>query len=154
MNPIVAILSPAPSMEAAEEGLTWHMPLRLKPFLDPFARTLPFLASGAAFDAWHSLSVFCPEKFAAQNGEPARQARMNATEAPDAGLLRRDLQCEFPQSLREHLVKPFRIAGEPKGAHNVVSVSADQRFAATVRLDHLFTPSVQRLVQIDVGPHG
>jgi hypothetical protein len=69
MNPIVAILSPAPSMEAAEEGLTWHMPLRLNPFLDPFARTLPFLASGAAFDAWHSLSVFCPEKFAAQNGD-------------------------------------------------------------------------------------
>ena len=146
MHPIVAIMSPEPSIEAAADGLTWQMPVRLNPFLDPFARTLQSLARGAAFDAGHSLSVFFPEKFEAPKGDPARQARMKATEAQDAGLLRGDLQFEFPPSLREHLVKPFRIAAEPKGAPKVVSVSADQRLASTVRLDQLVKPSVPRLV--------
>jgi hypothetical protein len=88
MDPIVAIVSPEPSIEALEEGSTRHMPIRLNPCLDPFARTLQFLASGAAFDARHALSVFFPKEFEAQKGEPARHARMNATESQDTGLRR------------------------------------------------------------------
>jgi len=87
MNPIVALMSPEPSLEAVEAGWTWHMPVRLNPFLDPLARTLPFLASGAACDTRHSLSVFCPETFEAHKGEPPRHARMKATAAQDTGLL-------------------------------------------------------------------
>jgi hypothetical protein len=117
-------MSPQPSVEALEEGVTRQMPIGLHPCLDPFARTLPFLASGAAFDTRHALSVFFPETFKAQNGEPARHAWMKATEAQDPGLLRCDLQCEFPQSLRERLVKPFRITAEPKGADQVIGVAA------------------------------
>ncbi|MGH2670269.1 MAG: hypothetical protein ACRDH5_14330, partial [bacterium] len=77
-----------PSIKAAEEGFPRHMPIRLHPFLDPSARTLPFLASGAACDPRHALSVFFPETCEAQKGEPTRLAWMNATEAQEAGLLR------------------------------------------------------------------
>jgi hypothetical protein len=88
MDPIVAIMSPQPSVEALEEGVTRQMPIGPNPFLDPLARTLQFLASGAAFDTRHALSVFCPAKFNAPTGEPARHARMNAAEAQEPGLLR------------------------------------------------------------------
>jgi hypothetical protein len=81
-------MSPEPSIEAVEEGVTWQMPVRLNPFLDPFARALQFLASGAALDTRHSLSVFFPEKFEAHKGEPARHARMKSTASQDAGLFR------------------------------------------------------------------
>jgi hypothetical protein len=81
MDPIVAIMSPQPGVEALEEGVTRQMPIGPHPFLDPLARTLQFLASGAAFDTRHALSVFFPEKFKAQKGEPARHARMKAAEA-------------------------------------------------------------------------
>jgi hypothetical protein len=92
-------MTPQPSIESFEEGLTRQMPIRLNPFLDPSARTLQFLASGAAFDTRHSLSVFCPEKFEAQKGEPARHAGMKATESQATGLRRCHLSCEFPQPL-------------------------------------------------------
>ena len=124
MDSIVAIMPSQPSIEAVEEGFPRHMPIRLHPCLDPLARSLPLLARGAAFDPRHALSVFLPIKFEASKGEPSCHARMKAAEAPDAGLLRGDLQFEFPQSLRERLVEPFRIAAEPKGADQVVGVAA------------------------------
>jgi hypothetical protein len=139
-------MTPQPSLESVEEGLTRHMPIRLNPCLDPSARTLPFLASGAAFDPRHSLSVFCPETFEAQQGEPARHAGMNATESQDTGLLRCHLSCEFPQPLGSHLIEPFRITAEPKGAYQVIGVSASQGRASTRGFDHLFTPQVQRIM--------
>ena len=71
---------------------------------------------------------------------------MNATEAPDAGLRRCPLSCEFPQPLRERLVKPFRIAAEPKGADQVIGVAADQRLAAAPGFDHPVKPPVQRIM--------
>jgi hypothetical protein len=151
LHPRVAIVSPEPSLESDEEGLTRQMPVRLNPCLDPLARTRQCLASGAAFDPRHSLSVVFPEPFEAQKGAPARHTRMKSTEAPDAGLLRCDLPCECPQSLREPLVKSFRLAAEPEGAHQVISVSAAQRLASTVGLDHFFTPPVQRFIHLDVG---
>jgi hypothetical protein len=100
MDPIVAIMTPSPSIESFEEGVTRQMAIRLDPFLDPVTRTLPFLASRAAFDTRHSLSVFFPAKFEAQKGKPVLHAGMKATEAQDAGLLRGHLSCEFPQPLR------------------------------------------------------
>jgi hypothetical protein len=139
-------MSPEPSIEALEEGSTRHMPIRLHPCLDPFARTLPLLASGAAFDARHALSVFFPEKLEAQKGEPARHARMNATAAQDTGLRRCHLSCECPQPLGSHLREPFRSTAEPKGAYQVIGVSADQGLALTPRFDHLFKPQVQRIM--------
>jgi hypothetical protein len=122
------------------------MPIRLHPFLDPLTRTRPCLASGAACDPRHTLSVFLPEQFAAPEGEPTRHARMNATEAQETGLRRCPLQCEFPQPLRERLVEPFRIAAEPKGADQVIGVSADQRLAAAPGFDHLVKPPGQRIM--------
>jgi hypothetical protein len=88
MDPIVAIMTPQPTVESCEEGLTRQMPIRPKPFLDPSARTLPFLPCGAAFDTRRTLSVFYPEKFEAQEGEATRHARMKATESQDTGLRR------------------------------------------------------------------
>jgi hypothetical protein len=88
LNSIIAIMSPEPSLEAVEEGSTRQMPVRLNPFLAPFAHALQFLVSGTACDPRPFLSVFCPEQFAAPKGEPARHARMKAPEAQDAGLLR------------------------------------------------------------------
>jgi hypothetical protein len=129
-----------PSLETVEEGVPRQMPMRLAPCLDPFARTLQFPASRAALDTRHALSVFCPETCEAHTGEPARHAWMNATDSQDAGLLRCHFQCECPQSLRERLVQPFRIAAEPKGADQVIGVSADQGLASTTGFDHLFTP--------------
>ena len=87
MDPIVAIMTPQPSIEPSEERFTRQMPIRLDPFLDPFARTLQFLASRAAFDTRLSLSVFFPEKFEAQKGKPVLHAWMKSTESQDAGLL-------------------------------------------------------------------
>jgi hypothetical protein len=60
MDSIVAIMPSQPSIEAVEEGFPRHLPIRLNPFLDPLARSLPFLARGAAFDTRHALSVFFP----------------------------------------------------------------------------------------------
>jgi hypothetical protein len=54
-----------PSSEAVEEGFPRPMPIRLNPFLDPLARSLPCLARGAAFDTRHALSVCFPVKFEA-----------------------------------------------------------------------------------------
>jgi hypothetical protein len=88
LDPIVAIMTPQPSIEACEEGVTRPRAIRLDPFLDPVTRTRQFLASGAAFDTRHALSVFGPEKFEAQTGQPVLHAGMKATEAQDAGLLR------------------------------------------------------------------
>lgn len=88
MDPIVAIMTPQPSLESFEEGLTRQMPIRLNPFLDPSARTLQFLPCGAACDTRRALSVFGPEQFEAQEGEPVLHARMKATEAQDTGLRR------------------------------------------------------------------
>ena len=88
MDSRVAVVTSQPSLEAVEEGFPRQVPVRLNLFLDPFARTLQFLASSATFDTRHARSVFFPEKFEAQKGEPPRHARMKATEAPDAGLLR------------------------------------------------------------------
>jgi hypothetical protein len=81
MNPIVAIMSPQPSIEALEEHFTRQMPIRLNPVLDPSARTPQFLVSGAAFDTRDALPVFLPEPFDAQEGEPTCHAGMKATEA-------------------------------------------------------------------------
>ena len=99
MDPIVAIMTPQPSSESFEEGLTRHRPIRLHPFLDPSARTLPLRVSGAAFDTRHSRSVFCPDTFEAHQGEPVLHAGMKATEAQDTGLLWCHLSFEFPQPL-------------------------------------------------------
>jgi hypothetical protein len=104
MDARVAVVTSPSNIQTAEEGVSWHMPIRLNPCLDPFARALPCLTSGAAFDARHALSVHFPEEFEAPEGEPTRHAGMKATEAQDAGLLRCDLQVEFPQPLRERLV--------------------------------------------------
>ena len=153
MDSIVAVVTSQPSREAVAEGFPRHMPIRLNPCLEPFARTLQFLASRTALDARHSLSVFFPEKFAAQKGAPARQAGMQATEAQDAGLRRRHLQCEFPQSLRERLVKPCRSAAEPKGADQVIGVAAYQGLASTTGFDHLFKPQVQCIMSGPIGQH-
>ena len=87
LDPIVAIMTSEPSFEAFEAGCARQLPMRLHPFLEPFARPRHLLASRAALDPWPSLSVFCPETCDAQQGEPARQAWMQATEAPEAGLL-------------------------------------------------------------------
>jgi hypothetical protein len=150
----VAIMTSQPSIEAVEEGVPRHMPIRRNPFLDPVARSRHFLARGAAFDPRHALSVFFPVKFEASKGEPSCHARMKSAEAQAAGLLQGDLQCEFPQSIRERLVKPCRIAAELNGADQVVGVAAEQRLASTVGFDHFSKPQVQRLMQIDVGYHG
>jgi hypothetical protein len=88
MHPIVALMSPEPRLEAVDEGSPGHRPVRLHPVLEPVARTLPLLASGAAFDTRPSRAVFLPDTFDAQQGAPAHHARRNATAAPDAGLPR------------------------------------------------------------------
>jgi hypothetical protein len=153
MDPLVAILSPQPSVEAWEEGGTRPRPLGLNPCLDPCARTLHFLARGAAFATRHARSVFFPEQFTAQTGEPARHAWMKATAAQDPGLLRCYRSFAFPQSLRERLVTPFRITAAPKGADQVIGVAASQGLASTLALDSLFNPQLQRLMQLSGGEH-
>jgi hypothetical protein len=146
-------MTSSPSLEAVEEGLTRHMPIRLHPCLDPFARMLPWLARRAACDPWHALSVFCPERCEAHTGAPARHAGMNATASQEAGLLRGSLPCAYPQALRERLIQPFRSAAVTNGAHTVVSVSADHRLASTMGFDHLLTPQVHGIMSRPMGQH-
>jgi hypothetical protein len=68
MEPIVAIVTSQPSIEAVEESVPGHMPIRLNPCRAPSTRTLQFLASGAALDPRHALSVFLPERCEAHIG--------------------------------------------------------------------------------------
>ena len=44
MDSIVAVVTSLPGFEAVEENFPRQMPIRLNPFLDPSARTLPCLA--------------------------------------------------------------------------------------------------------------
>jgi hypothetical protein len=95
LDAIVAVMASQPSIEPGEEGWSGPVPSRLTPFLEPLARPLPLLARGAALDARHALSVFLPVTVEAQHGEPPPHARMEATEAQNAGLLRCHLQVAF-----------------------------------------------------------
>ena len=88
MDPSVALMTPEPSLEACEEGVTRQMAIRLDPGLAPVTRTRPLLARRAALDPRHALSVVFPEPGEAHTGNPVLQAGMKATAAQEAGLLR------------------------------------------------------------------
>jgi len=146
-------MTPQPHMELSEEGVPRQMPLRLHPCLHPFARTLPSLASRAAFDTWHSLSVFLPETCEAHTGEPTRHAGMNAAEAQEACLLRCHLPCACPQARRERLVQPVRLAADSTGADQVIGVATDPGLASTTGVAHLFTAQAHGIMSIHMGQH-
>jgi hypothetical protein len=154
MAAIVAGVSSPASLQAAEEGLAWHRPIRLNPVLAPVARARPCRASGAACAARHALSGLCPEACDAHAGAPTRHARMTATAAQAAGLRRCDRQGDVPPPRRERRVHPCRVPAEPNGAAQLVGGAAEPRLAATLACDHLCNPPVQRIMPIDVGAHG
>jgi hypothetical protein len=154
MAPSVASVPSHPSLEAVAARVPGPLPLRRHPCRAPAPRTRPCRARGAACDPRHALAVFWPETCAAPHGAPARHPRRQATDAPEAGLLRRDRPCDLPPSPRERLRAPFRRAAEPPGAPQVVSVSTAPRLAAAVGLAHGFTPPVQRLLPRPVGSPG
>lgn len=74
MHALVVVVPSQSSIQTAEEGFSWHMPMRLHPFLDPLARPLQCLARGAAFDTRHALAVLLPKACEAHDGEPTPQA--------------------------------------------------------------------------------
>ena len=73
-------MSPKSRIQALKELLTWPMPVRLNPLLDPFTRPLQFLAGCAPHDPRHSLAVFFPEELKAKESEHSFHARMKTAE--------------------------------------------------------------------------
>ena len=97
-----------------------------------------------------SFGISFPIKLEAEEGEPTFAARMKATEAVDAGLLRSDLQAKLGQPLGQGPVEPFRFSAVLKGTDKIIRKADDVRLPLTVGFDHPFEPMVQRVVEIDV----
>ena len=98
-------------------------------------------------------------------GEPQEIARTGAADVGDArggvprrplerdlpGLLRMEGQAVLPESLRQHVQDPSRVAFHFEDQDRVVGVTDQGRPPLQARFDRLLEPCVQDLVQVGVG---
>src|ERR1700758_5512687 len=74
-----------------------------------------------------------------------------ASEAHHPRLFLRQFQAEFPESIRQVLVEPFRIAPVLEVRHEIVSKPGQVRLSLTARSDLLLEPEIKNEMQVDIG---
>src|SRR5262245_39113296 len=93
------------------------MPVLPDPCRDPPAGGLELRAGRTPRDARHAVPIRLPGGLEAQKGEAPLPAGVKTAEPQETGLLRRDLEIEFRQPLREHPREPFGVVLLAEGPH-------------------------------------
>ena len=122
----------------------------LQPFLASLDTASQLLLGRPAPHPRRPLAVSLPVKLETEKGEPPFAARMESTEAVDAGFLRGHRQTEFVQPFGEHPVKCFRFSLILEGADKVIRVADDVCLSLAAWFHHPLKPQVQRVVEVDV----